>query len=127
MKLSDIQNIIADLDGFRDTQMRKVSDAFIVPKALQSQDLGTFGGIKIMRSQWVPDEAPAVQMHPDCDLDELWCTREFRAKTNAWLLERFGTVPVAYFLTDQQMLAMSHRMAARIDAEINKLCFGVRS
>jgi hypothetical protein len=82
----------------------------------------TFMGLKIIRHHHIPDEAPVIQMHPNCDPQGLWCTPEFRAKTNAWLLERFGTQPVAYFFTDQQAIAMSHRMAARIDREIERLC-----
>lgn len=82
----------------------------------------TFGGYKVIRHHLIPDEAPVLQLHPDCD--PLWCTPEFRASTNLWLLDRFGTQPVAYFFTGQQAIAMSHRMAARLDREMNKM-FGV--
>jgi hypothetical protein len=82
----------------------------------------TFGGFKVIRSHLIPDESPVIQMHPNCDPQGLWCTPELRAKTNAWLLERFGTQPVAYFFTKEQALAMSHRMSARIEREMNELC-----
>jgi hypothetical protein len=84
----------------------------------------TFMGLKIIKNHFIPDEAPVLQMHPTCDPQGLWCTSEFRARTNAWLLDRFGTQPVAYFFTQQQALAMSHRMSARIEAEISRMMLG---
>jgi hypothetical protein len=53
--------------------------------------MDTFFGIKILPSEHV-QPVPVLQLHPDFP----WCTPEFRAKTNAWLLERFGTMEVAY-------------------------------
>lgn len=82
----------------------------------------TFGGFKVIRSHLIPDESPVIQMHPNCDPQGLWSTPEFRARTNAWLLDRFGTQPLAYFFTKEQAIAMSHRMSARIECEINDLC-----
>jgi hypothetical protein len=50
-----------------------------------------FGAIKFVESPFV-QPVPVLQLHPDFP----WCTPEFRAKTNAWLLERFGMQEVAY-------------------------------
>lgn len=50
---------------------------------------------------------PAIQIDPDFK----WCSDEFRAKHNAWLLERFGTVRQMLMMTDpssgQQIVVMS--------------------
>lgn len=92
--------------------------------SLLSPSEHTFCDFKVIRHHLIPDESPVLQMHPDCDPQGLWCTQEFRASVNQWLLERFGTQPVSYFFTKEQAHAMSHRMHARIEREIAKL-FGV--
>jgi hypothetical protein len=79
----------------------------------------SFMGFKLIASPFVPDEIPAIQMHPDCDPHGLWCTPAFRADTNRWLLERFGTKQVAYVLSREQMITMSDRMMRRLEADLD--------
>lgn len=124
MKARELLDMIYALDT---REARRQSPLGSAPTSVPTLPSGTglmtehtFGGIKVVRSHLIPDESPVIQMHPSCD--PLWCTPEFRAKTNAWLLERFGTQPVAYFFTKEQAIAMSHRMSARIEREISNLC-----
>lgn len=91
---------------------------------LLGSPLKSFMGFKIITSPYIPDTVPAVQMHPDCDPQGLWCTPEFRAETDRWLLEKLGTKEVAFIMTDQQMIAVSTRMRERIDRDIEKLFMG---
>jgi hypothetical protein len=128
MNARDLLNMIESMNT---REARHQSPLWSAPTSVPTLQSGTglatehtFGGFKFIRSHLIPDESPVIQMHPDCDPQGLWCTAEFRASVNKWLLDRFGTQPVAYFFTKEQALAMSHRMAARIDNEINKL-FGV--
>lgn len=126
MKASDLLNMIAEMDNVKPARRSPLWSAPIsVPTLQRGTGLvseHTFGGFKLIRSSLIPDEAPVIQMHHTCDPQGLWCTPEFRTRTNAWLLERFGTQPVAYFFTKEQAIAMSDRMAARIEHEINNLC-----
>jgi hypothetical protein len=125
------RDLIDMMDAMNTREARRQSPLWSAPTSVPTLQSGTglgehtFGGFKLIRSAMIPDEAPVLQMHPNCD--PLWCTPEFRAKTNAWLLERFGTQPVAYFFTKEQAIAMSHRMAARIEHDINNLCGGLGS
>lgn len=126
MKSRDLLDMIYALDT---REARRQSPLGSAPTSVPTLPSGaglatshTFGGFKVIRSHRIPDESPVIQMHPNCDPQGLWCTSEFRAKTNAWLLDRFGTQPVAYFLTKEQAIVMSHRMSARIEAEIANLC-----
>jgi hypothetical protein len=131
MKARDLLDMI---DAMNTREARRQSPLWSAPTSVPTLQSGTglvsehtFGGFKLIRHHLIPDEAPVLQMHPDCDPQGLWCTPEFRARTNAWLLNRFGTQPVAYFFTKEQAIAMSHRMAARIEADIERACYGVRS
>lgn len=47
---------------------------------------------RIRESSFVPAFVPVLQLHPDFE----WCSDEFRAQMNAWLLQRFGTQMVAW-------------------------------
>lgn len=131
MKARDLLDMIDALDNVKPARQSPLWSAPTSVPPLQSgtglASEHTFGGFKVIKHHLIPDEAPVLQLRPDCD--PLWCTPEFRASTNAWLLERFGTQPVAYFFNEQQAIAiaMSHRMAARLDAEIERMCYGVRS
>lgn len=60
--------------------------------------MNTFFGIKVVESPHV-QPVPVLQLSPTFE----WCTPEFRAKTNAWLLERFGTMEVAYFFNPRAL------------------------
>lgn len=131
MKSRDLLDMIYALDT---REVRRQSPLWSAPTSVPTLQSGaglatehTFAGFKVIKHHLIPDEAPVLQMHPNCDAQGLWCTPEFRAKTNAWLLERFGTQPVAYFFTKEQALMMSHRMAARIEHEMNNLCGGLGS
>lgn len=66
----------------------------------------TFMGIRVIPSHFV-QPVPKIQLSPDFE----WCTPEFRAETNRWFLERFGTKEVAYmvngnFLMNPKQIAM---------------------
>jgi len=61
----------------------------------------TFMGIRVAPTSLV-QPVPKIQISPKFE----WCTHEFRADYNSWLLERFGTVGVAYFF-DPRMLGMT--------------------
>jgi hypothetical protein len=80
----------------------------------------TLYGMRVVASPLIPDEVPVLKLHPDFQ----WCTPEFRADFDRWALEMFGTKEVVFMLNDQQMFAMSKRMQAKLDHEINKL-FGL--
>lgn len=126
MKACDLLDMIYALDN---REARRQSPLWSAPTSVPPLQSGTglvsehtFGGFKVIKHHLIPDEAPVLQMHPNCDPQGLWCTPEFRASVNKWLLDRFGTQPVAYFFTQEQALAMSHRMAARIERDIANLC-----
>jgi hypothetical protein len=125
MKARDLMDMIAAMDNVKPARQSPLWSAPTSVPTLQSgtglMSEHTFGGFKVIRSSLIPDESPVLQMHPTCDPQGLWCTPEFRARTNAWLLDRFGTQPVAYFFTKEQTIAMSERMSAHIDREISRL------
>ncbi|MEN6540851.1 MAG: hypothetical protein ABFC67_14685 [Mizugakiibacter sp.] len=58
---------------------------------------------------------PVLQIDPHFK----WCTDEYRAKHNAWLLERFGTKEVAFVLNGDT-IAVSPQHAAMLRAEAKK-------
>jgi len=83
----------------------------------------TFGGFRLIVDDFIHDQRPVLQMHPACDPQGLWCTPELRSATDQWLLERFGTEPVAFIYNKQAML-LSRRMMARLQADIENAVYG---
>lgn len=65
----------------------------------------TLYGMKVVVNPNIP-RLPAIQIDPKFE----WCSDEFRAKHNAWLLERFGYVDQVLFMTEpfsgQQVVMM---------------------
>lgn len=84
----------------------------------------TLFGLRVITSDLVPDEVPKIQVR-DIKLSDgtSILTPEFRADLNAWLLARFGKKQVAYVLGDGQAIAMSARMKARIEREMQRAMF----
>jgi hypothetical protein len=54
---------------------------------------GLFGGIPVVENRHI-QPVPVLQLSPNFK----WCSEEFRAETNAWLLDLFGTKEVAYLV-----------------------------
>lgn len=67
----------------------------------------TFAGIQIHESPHITP-VPVIKTRPDFE----WCSEEFRAKHDAWLLERFGTYDPAYVVNRE--IFMSPRSAAKL-------------
>lgn len=82
-------------------------------KLLLTQAKFQIGGMKIIQSQFIEPE-PVLQLDPKFE----WCTPEFRAKTNAWLRERFGVRDVAYIMGGN--VFMNPRMAAKVIGEVRR-------
>lgn len=62
-------------------------------------------GVKIVVSTHIP-EVPVLQISPSFE----WCTDAYRAKHNAWLLERFGTYEPAYLLGNGELLVSQNTL-----------------
>lgn len=60
----------------------------------------SFMGFEVIISDLMPDEIPRLKI---CE-HMPWCGPEVRAETNAWLLDRFGTTPVAYMLSGNKLV-----------------------
>lgn len=57
--------------------------------------------MRVVSNPLVPRTMPVLQMHPDCDKAGLWCTPEFRASVDKWLLDMFGEAECALKVGDQ--------------------------
>lgn len=55
---------------------------------------GLFGGVRVIESPLI-SPVPKIQISPQFQ----WCTPEFRAEYDKWLLDRFGTKQVAYMFS----------------------------
>lgn len=70
----------------------------------------TLFGMKVIVSP-VIQPVPVLQISPDFK----WCSDEFRAKHNAWLLERFGTKDVVYVMNgDTAVISPRHAAMIRL-------------
>lgn len=72
----------------------------------------TLTGVKIVISVNIP-EVPVLQISPSFE----WCTDAYRAKHNAWLLERFGTYEPAYRLGSGE-LVMSRKLLEQMKQQL---------
>ena len=72
----------------------------------------TLNGVKIVVSANIP-EVPVLQIRPSFE----WCTDAYRAKHNAWLLERFGTYEPVYRLGSGE-LVMSQNLLERMKQQL---------
>ena len=69
-------------------------------------------GMKVVVSPYIKP-VPVLQIAHDF----IWCSDEFRAKYNAWLLERFGTFEPTYMI-GRDTIAMSPRTSAMLQNQV---------
>lgn len=74
----------------------------------------TFNGMRVITSPLIMP-VPILEIPHDFE----WCTSAYRAKHNAWLLERFGAVEPIYRISDDTV-AMSPKRYGQLKKEMER-------
>lgn len=72
----------------------------------------SFAGLKVVVNEYIKP-VPYLQIAPDFK----WCSDEFRAKHNAWLLERFGAYDPVYMIGRDTAVVSPAMMAKIVSAK----------
>ena len=83
--------------------MNLQDDVMTVDKLLLAQAKMNICGMRVVVSPLV-GPVPKIQIRPDFK----WCSDEFRARFNKWLLDEFGTKEVAYMVSGGTVVVSPH-------------------